>query len=152
MSFATGWRGTDVINREMEEKMKAAGIVTDPTPKPLHARPGLYAYFFEELKPIAKEYGYNLVLHGSMNRDLDLIAIPWQEEVKPHLEMIEAFVKCIGSSHIMPQGQGELFTTTHHGRMWYVININRGGAWNKYADPQFYIDISVMPTLQKSET
>ena len=53
--------------------------------KPLHAKPNIYAYYFEALKAIAKEYGYNLVVHGSMNRDLDLIAIPWVNDPKPEL-------------------------------------------------------------------
>ena len=45
--------------------------------KPKHIKPGLYAIYFENLKDIACEYGFNLVVHGSLNRDLDLIAIPW---------------------------------------------------------------------------
>ena len=59
--------------------------------KPIHAKPSLYAFYYEELKVIAKEYGYNLVLHGSMNRDLDLIAIPWINEPKDEFEMIKHF-------------------------------------------------------------
>ena len=26
---------------------------------------------------VAREMGYALALHGSMNRDMDLIAVPW---------------------------------------------------------------------------
>lgn len=46
-------------------------------PKLTHAKPQLYAFYFLKLKEIAKELGYNLVIDGSMARDLDLIAIPW---------------------------------------------------------------------------
>ena len=45
--------------------------------KPIHAKPSLFAFYFEVIKEIGLKYGYNIVLHGSMNRDLDLIAIPW---------------------------------------------------------------------------
>lgn len=124
------------------------------TVKPIHAKPGLYAFFFEELKVIARSFGYNLVLHGSMNRDLDLIAIPWVLGCAgEHSRMIEEFCDRIGSAHILPMPeQGHpLYSVTAHGRMQYVININRGGAWNEYKDPQYYIDISVMPII-KTET
>jgi hypothetical protein len=56
--------------------------------KPTHAKPSLYAYYFMALKDIAKEYGYNLVVHGSLNRDLDLIAIPWVDDPGSEVEMI----------------------------------------------------------------
>jgi hypothetical protein len=130
--------------------------------KPIHVKPGLYAWYFDSLKDLAKEYGYNLVLHGSMNRDLDLIALPWEKEVKPHEEMIKAFSDLLGGN-IMPQdwrdGQlfegGEiLFTTTHHGRMWYVINLRRNHVdeHGKYVEDQmYYLDISVFPAQQQTQ-
>lgn len=120
--------------------------------KPMHAKPGLYAFFFEGLKAIARSYGYNLVLHGSMNRDLDLIAIPWVLGCQgSHERMIREFCDCIGHASIMvlPEKDCPLYNVTAHGRMQYVININReceqkGDDW---LDPQYYIDISVIPTL-----
>lgn len=124
--------------------------------KPLHAKPNLYAYYFEVLKEIAKEYGYNLVVHGSMNRDLDLIAIPWAEKIKPHLKMVKEFAKIIGGA-IMTKDTGELFSEKPHGRINYIININRdlemtyeGFGKTKikdHADPQTYIDISITPVV-----
>lgn len=44
--------------------------------KPIHAKPSLFSFYFEIIKEIGLKHGYNIVLHGSMNRDLDLIAIP----------------------------------------------------------------------------
>lgn len=126
--------------------------------KPIHAKPSLYAYYFETLKAIAIDYGYNLVLHGSMNRDLDLIAIPWQVDIKPYLPMIEEFAKVLGGE-VLPETEEkrEAFAIKFHGRRCYVININRDLVM-KYAgmgktqikhhsDPQYYIDISITPTL-----
>ena len=69
------------------------------TVKPIHAKPAMYAFFYEELKVIAKEYGYNLVLHGSMNRDLDLIAIPWVDEPKDEFLMIQHFERFLRGVH-----------------------------------------------------
>jgi hypothetical protein len=128
--------------------------------KPIHVKPNLYVYYFEILKEIAKECGYNLVVHGSMNRDLDLIAVPWQKELTPHGEMIEKFAEAL-NGEIMPQQwvSGELhegttgarYSVTHHGRMWYVINLKRNytDAHGKYIeDKQYYLDIAVMPAIE----
>lgn len=97
--------------------------------KPLHAKPNLYAYYFEALKEIAKEHGYNLVVHGSMNRDLDLIAIPWVDDPKDEMEMINAMSNYMNG-----------WTTEHKslflhnvllgGRKTYIIQLNRGGYMN----------------------
>lgn len=118
--------------------------------KPIHAKPSFYALMFEPLKEIALKYGYNLVLHGSLNRDLDLIAIPWQESLGSVEEMIAEFCEYVGGK-ISNDAQKD----APHGRKWYVINIYRGmyekvpGFTERiyYPDPQYYIDISVTPKL-----
>lgn len=130
--------------------------------KPIHAKPSLYAFYFEALKVIARKYGYNLVLHGSMNRDLDLVAIPWQEQIGSHDEMIEEFIHELGGDLMFANGVdrsrcksvGEeikrewgKYKVTHHGRMQYVINLNRQCEMvnQEWTDPQYYIDVSVIP-------
>lgn len=119
-----------------------------PVKKPTHAKPSLYAYYFLALKEIALEYGYNLVLHGSLNRDLDLIAIPWQEEVKDEFEMINALSKYL-TGKISDYKTHYLYSELPAGRHSYVINLNRGGYQGKddqyVDDPQYYIDVSVTP-------
>lgn len=129
--------------------------------KPIHAKPSLYAYYFMELKEVALQYGYNLVLHGSLNRDLDLVAIPWQEKVGSHDEMIEEMINIIGGELMFANGVRRAFaknipessewpkySVTHHGRMQYVVNLNRKSQMKdgEWSDPQYYLDISVMPT------
>lgn len=134
------------------------------TNKPIHAKPTYYAIMFEPLKGIALKYGYNLVLHGSLNRDLDLIAIPWQEELGPVDEMVDEFCSYVGgevalcNSERLDDGTitGDRFTLKPHGRVAYVINIFRGGYLNGggfhdlyVKDPETYIDISVIPATHK---
>lgn len=110
--------------------------------KPTHAKPSLYAYCYETLKDIAVTYGYNLVLHGSMNRDLDLIAIPWQDKLGSVSDMLLAFCEALGGE-LNDKG-----TEMYHGRIAYVVNLNRAGKWNNYVDAQYYLDISVIPTIE----
>ena len=118
--------------------------------KPIHAKPSYYAIMFQPLKEIALKYGYNLVLHGSLNRDMDLIAIPWQEELGDVDVMMKEFCDHVGGriNHEVPKD-------APHGRKWYVIDIYRGGYFEGdgfheityFNDPQMYIDISVTPIL-----
>lgn len=111
--------------------------------KPVHAKPGLYTYFYFELKEIALKHGYNLVIHGSMNRDMDLIAVPWAETVLPHGPMIQEFADFLGG-YIMQLHEGKLCNILYQGRTAYVINLNRDLDKDK-KDKAYYIDISVTP-------
>ena len=41
--------------------------------------------FIEQVREIARECGYAVGVHGSRQRDLDLIAVPWTENaINPH--------------------------------------------------------------------
>jgi hypothetical protein len=127
--------------------------------KPIHAKPSLYAYYFEALKGIAREHGYNLVVHGSMNRDLDLIAIPWVDNPKDELSLIVALSECLGGEVMYKGIEGQknaAVSILPGGRTNYVIDLNRGGYKKNdkgeivdplefTPDPQYYIDISVTP-------
>jgi hypothetical protein len=114
--------------------------------KPVQLKPGLYCIFYEHLKQIAESYGYNLVVHGSMQRDLDLIAIPWIDNPQPEQKMIEDFQEYLtGITTHNPQGEVP-FTILPGNRHAYTISLNRGnkhGEWVRFEDKEYYIDISV---------
>lgn len=114
--------------------------------KPVYAKPGMYALFYEILKVIARRYGYNLLINGSMNRDLDLVAVPWVDCPKSEQSMIKAFQKQLtGWTTTDPDGKVH-FTVLPGNRHSYVIELNRGnkkGEWMRYKDEQYYLDISV---------
>ena len=128
--------------------------------KPIHAKPSLYAYYFLGMKEIALQFGYNLVLHGSLARDMDLIAIPWTDSPKPELELIHELSNYI-TGHTAAEGHEKniyMMTTQPGGRHCYVINVRRGGYKRDkkgniadpiqyFEDPQYYIDISVTPLI-----
>lgn len=126
--------------------------------KPIHAKPALYAFYMEAIKEIGLRYGYNIVPHGSFNRDLDLIAIPWVEDIGDKDSMIDDIASLIGGVVLMQNRSkdnidGDRFGLKPHGRIVYIININRDIEWKfngiiaelkNYSDPQYYIDISVI--------
>ena len=114
--------------------------------KPTKARPGLYAMYYLHLKQIAEHYGYNLVIHGSLDRDLDLVAIPWVDKPRPEQDMIKDFqMHLTGMNVVRPSGNVQ-FTVLPGNRHSYIIDLNRGdkkGEWVRFEDEQYYLDISV---------
>ena len=114
--------------------------------EPIKAKAQFYAVCFAGLQEIAKESGYNLIMHGSMHRDMDLVAVPWIDEPCTHIQLLHRFCKHLGVfvyddvSHYMP-------AMLPGGRQTYVINLNRGGKFNGYSDEQWYLDISITPLL-----
>ena len=118
---------------------------TPENKKITHAKPSMYAYWFCNLKETAKEHGWNLVLHGSLSRDMDLIMIPWEEKITNHESVIKIFAQMIGGRFVV-QSEDKI-KCFPHGRLSYIINVNRGEFNKPTEDPQYYIDISVMPSL-----
>jgi hypothetical protein len=119
--------------------------------KPIHAKPGLYAMFYETLKLIAKDYGYNLLVNGSMNRDLDLVAVPWIDNPKSEEKMILEFHEYLtGKRLVNNEGRPESSMMPGNRRN-YTISLNRGnrdGEWVRFADEEYYLDISVVQINQ----
>lgn len=115
--------------------------------KPMHAKPQIYARYFELLKPVAEKYGYNLLIHGSMNRDLDLVAVQWRRWRGEYRKMVEEFASVLGGT--INRGSGNeppdfQFGRHQINRITCAINMERSNEHNNYTDPQYYIDISII--------
>lgn len=102
-----------------------------------------YVSVIPKIREAAKECGYGIGLHGSMRRDLDLIAIPWVEEHSDKDVLAAAIQKaaCGFTQSYYPWVKG---TKKPCGReavsfpiCWTVHNIVNNG----------HIDLSVMPSL-----
>lgn len=115
--------------------------------KPVKARPAFYALCYQQLQSVAREMGYNLLIHGSMDRDMDLVAVAWVDNPKPHIEVLNAFSDTLGVERpTNPLGFDDyLFSMLPAGRSSYIINLNRGGLFNGFFDEQMYLDISFTP-------
>lgn len=97
--------------------------------------PVMYASYYGILIDVARTHGYALAVHGSVNRDLDLIAVPWVENCQPVNKLMKAICKVLGSP-VRPDGTPAYDTVKEqpHGRITYAIITNGGG----------YIDLSVI--------
>lgn len=96
---------------------------------------------------VARESGYALAVHGSVGRDLDLIAAPWTDEAVSAEALILALLGAFGFMHAhmssrkteqeAGQPSGDLPAKKPHGRLAWTINFDNG----------LYLDVSVMPRL-----
>jgi len=121
--------------------------------KPQRVKPHFYAHCYKGLHRIARKNGYNLLLHGSMSRDMDLVAVPWVDEPVGHIELIEAFCDYLGAMKYNEKDYERkrllyCYGVLPGGRSGYVINLNRGGSYNGYRDEQWYLDISFTPLVK----
>jgi hypothetical protein len=103
-----------------------------------------YVSMLPKLVRAAKAKGYALAVHGSLTRDLDLVAIPWVDEAAPALEVAQAIVEASGGfvrDRSDKQGHPATWpgandpTQKPHGRLAWSIHLGGGP----------YIDLSVMP-------
>jgi len=110
----------------------------------------LYEVLIGPLREKARELGYAIGVHGTLKRDIDLIACPWTAEAVDARTLAEALFKVVERTHGVAHwswhpGRGQEFTldgapgVKPHGRLGWVINLTLDGG------P--YIDLSVMPRI-----
>ncbi|GAB3164767.1 hypothetical protein [Telluribacter humicola] len=106
----------------------------DKTQVKPEGKPVFYAVLYNDFRRAALDCGYALALHGSMARDMDLIAIAWTEDAAPVETLVAAISDCIGQTiwkdyHLKNPSQRP------HGRITYTLSIM--GDW--------FIDLSIIP-------
>jgi hypothetical protein len=97
------------------------------------------------MRNVAREHGYALAVHGSLARDIDLIAVPWRESVAD-AEVLMADLKGVtvglfGRARLDPS---EGWEEKPQGRRAKSIHVYCDGHF-------FYFDVSVMPTVPEPE-
>ncbi len=119
--------------------------------KPLECKAATFAWMVPHLSKVARIYGYAIGLHGSMDRDLDLMAVPWTDSAAPAETLVEALRESVdGFIRNDPPTKGNEYDAQTrnpndkpHGRK----------AWSIYfAGRRFYIDLSVMPRVTAEAT
>jgi len=99
----------------------------------------VYVSLFPHLSEIANKNGYALAAHGSVQRDFDLIAVPWTDDpsstevlISEIANYLKIFEDIFGLEMHGPEQKP-------HGRIAWLLATGFGSA----------IDISVMPTIKK---
>lgn len=98
--------------------------------------PEYFCSIFPALKMAAIRHGYALLVHGSMMRDFDLVAIPWIKSATTPERMLKSLVREIGHGgylHPYPEKKP-------HGRIAWII---------MFKNTANYIDISIMSRRSK---
>jgi len=104
------------------------------------AFPAMYAMLYPGLVKVANGLGYALALHGSLSRDMDLLAVPWTEEAPPAEELVAALREKLGRyADYTVEGINGPHEKPHGRRAWSILLWGHG-----------YIDLSVMPRLSPS--
>lgn len=114
--------------------------------KPLKLKPNLYFSYLDMLQSWAIEKGYYLIAHGSMSRDLDIVAIPITDDPMEEFELIKEIDKMLTGTYHPDPVKGYNKTRVPGGRTAYRIelgtNITRSGVLTN-----FYVDIKVVPLV-----
>lgn len=100
----------------------------------IDGKPVFYAVLYESMRKAALDCGYALALHGSMQSDMDMIAMAWVQDAKPVEELVAAINKCIGAT-VWAESNLKKSGDRPYGREIYTLSIM--GSW--------HLDLSVIP-------
>lgn len=103
----------------------------------------VYAVLYAKMAEAARSCGYALAVHGSMSRDLDVVAIPWTEEATSAEVVVKAMAEVaarrIGDDPVIGY---QLSTAPRpHGRVGFSFPFVLTDGFT----PDGYVDVSVMP-------
>ena len=93
--------------------------------------PTFYASILPHLKKVARDHGYALALHGSLQRDMDVIAVPWIARCSDPEKLVDAIQSASNTFQVKDNGP----TQFPHGRR----------AWQLFFGGHHYLDLSVIP-------
>jgi hypothetical protein len=91
----------------------------------------------ELLRNCARGHGYLLAVHGSLERDIDLLAVPWSDNCLETDKLVDSLAKLVEEKY----GDISLIPCDHnkpHGRK----------AWAIFFGKEIYIDLSVIPVIE----
>jgi hypothetical protein len=95
-----------------------------------NGRAVFYASLWDDLRQAAMNKGWALGLHGSLSRDMDIMAMPWTREASSDIEMIEALKNCFTDAENLDLDVSDM----PNNRRVFTLSI--------WAD--FYLDINVI--------
>ena len=102
----------------------------------------IYTLLYPKMLKVAMRHGYTLAAHGSMSRDMDLIAVPWREEATSPKILAKKLAKCV-DGHLAIHMNGKVFEKKPHRRIGCVIHLPKVSGYAFSAAP-LYLDLSIM--------
>lgn len=108
--------------------------------KPPNMAP-VYVQFWERATEIARECGYCLAIHGTLARDLDLLACPWTDAALPAEELAAKLAEALAWQFTDDTWHTVGPEKKPHGRL----------AWSIPYMAHWQIDLSVMPRVPPAE-
>lgn len=104
----------------------------------------LLGLILEPMRIAAKDVGYAITVHGSLNRDVDLVAIPWREHNVADPDRLMTILQGVicGITGRCHREQG--WTQKPHGRLARIISVWCG-------ESTCSLDLSVMPPVPEKE-
>ena len=102
------------------------------------------------LRAVSEMHGYALCEHGSKNRDIDLVAVPWVRTVSQPAELVLALGSCVDTLFARSVLSEDFYRPYFrqwplsdgtcgkpHGRLGWIINVRDG----------VYFDLAVIPPI-----
>lgn len=119
-----------------------SGLRTPPIPDHAERTLRAYRHLIGPARVAARRHGYALAVHGSLVRDIDLIAVPWTFKASPAAKVAEAIRRAVARAC---GKAGQLERDDYHkngspgrkphGRLCWAYHLGGGP----------YVDLSVMP-------
>jgi|SRR6185437_738970 len=107
-----------------------------------------YSALISALRHVAYRCGYALAVHGSLKRDIDLIAAPWRDTAIDAHSLIEslkvATESIFGLARTRKADEGNMPERKPCGRLAWSFYLT-------YDDHGPYLDISVMPKVPEKK-
>jgi len=94
-----------------------------------------YARTFTIARCIAWQEGYAMTVHGTMTRDLDLLAVPWTEQAGDPEHMVARIVDACD----WLEAHDSIADKPHGRRTWTLI-------FKAFGDPR-WVDLSIFPPI-----
>ena len=106
----------------------------------------VYAAIVPIVQSVARRLGYAVAVHGSMARDLDLLAAPWTDDAVSAEELAAAVRDALYCEYFEGMEQPK---QKPHGRLaWSMRFVDKSGLIEHVGGP--YIDLSVMPRYEEN--
>ncbi len=129
-------------SKESVNRILEAQKLPEPKPGGAKAHHGhvpfaLYSTYFLLLQPEFRKHGYALMTHGSGQRDLDMVAVPWGPALVEPEKVLAHITEKFGFEHNIDSTD----PIKPWGRKAYIIGCGAG----------LYIDLSFTPRVTEKE-